>query len=229
MTALLAPFGLAGRGIKGASDRRRAETLASGEADAKQRLQAASQIQGEIAAVDKKAAVIFGLNVQDAISKGQPINIGDHLFSDPAAPSGPSGNQSAITRQDILNQEEAGQGPAPVAPANITQAYRANPKATPEQELAAAQALASEQADNEIAQGSALATRHTTRSEAAGLVPTVEHSLTNAAITAMDTGMLPAQAAADPYNAPLSALVLFSSMPSACAKRPILSDSIPRA
>ncbi len=97
MTALLAPFGLAGFAAGAHNRGKRTELLAEGSSDPIERIKVAAGIQKELAAVDPTAAQNFGAHASDAIANAQPLTIGPNLFqpfTPQAAPAGtvPPGN-----------------------------------------------------------------------------------------------------------------------------------------
>ncbi len=83
MTALLAPFGLAGHAVQAKARAKRADTFSSGKADPADRMQAAADIQSEIAAVDPVAAANFREHANAAVATNANLPLGEHLFTPP--------------------------------------------------------------------------------------------------------------------------------------------------
>lgn len=88
MTALLAPFGLAGHTLRARAITRRADTLASGQADQQARAEAADQVAAMIGEADPQAAQSFKQHAAAAILDGQDLQLGAELlqpYQEPAA------------------------------------------------------------------------------------------------------------------------------------------------
>ncbi len=83
MTALLAPFGLAGFGIRAKQNARRAEALTSAETAPGERLKAAFEIKTQLDEINPEAGKNFGEHVLQAIEDQTPLEIGEHLFAPP--------------------------------------------------------------------------------------------------------------------------------------------------
>lgn len=83
MTALLAPFGLAGHGLKARAVARRGEALASGATAPEDRAKAAQAIHDEIAQADPAAARNFAMNANNAISRGVDLPIDENILKAP--------------------------------------------------------------------------------------------------------------------------------------------------
>jgi len=109
MTALLAPFGLAGHGLKSLRIQRNTATLVNPDAHPMQRLVAGGNIARAIHEVDPEAAQNFVDNISSSISSGEPIQIGPHLLK-------PQGALSKA-REALTYQPQPIPQPAPPAAA----------------------------------------------------------------------------------------------------------------
>ena len=85
MTALLAPFGLAGFAHAGKQRGERTNALASAETTPEERQKIAGAFADEIGKVDEQAAANFMANAQAAIDTKQSLTIGESMFSPPVA------------------------------------------------------------------------------------------------------------------------------------------------
>jgi hypothetical protein len=90
MTALMAPFGLVGHGIKAKRNSERAATLSGADAKPEDRLKAAADIFGEIHEADPVAAANFADHANGAIKNGQPLTLDESLFQPYQEPVQPS-------------------------------------------------------------------------------------------------------------------------------------------
>jgi hypothetical protein len=115
MTALLAPFGLAGMGVNAHRQQQRNDVLTSPDADQNSRTRIAAEIAPEIEKVDRQAAANFRVNAARAISSNQPLTLDSSLFADPAAaPPAPS----APAAQPAINPADAPDAGTDVVPQN---------------------------------------------------------------------------------------------------------------
>ena len=85
MTALLAPFGLAGFAHAAKQRGERTNALASAETTPEDRQKIAGEFAAEIGKVDKNAAANFMANAQYAIDGKQALSIGESMFLPPVA------------------------------------------------------------------------------------------------------------------------------------------------
>ncbi len=124
MTALLAPFGLVGHGINARVRAKRADTLASAEADPQQRIAIAAGIEKQLAAVDPQAAQNFAQHAARAVTNRQALAIDENLFAPPqqqgepdlttsagAAPDAPAAPESVGPAAPDLSTSEGAGGP----------------------------------------------------------------------------------------------------------------------
>lgn len=85
MTALLAPFGLAGFAHAGKKRGERTDALSSADTSPEDRQKIAGEFAAEIGKVDEQAAANFMANAQYAIDGKQALSIGESMFLPPVA------------------------------------------------------------------------------------------------------------------------------------------------
>src|SRR3546814_17828980 len=101
MTALLAPFGLAGHGANAKGKANRASLLSSAEAPEQRRAAAARAIADELSESDPAAAANFATHAEAAIRDKAPLNIGEDLLQPYQAPT-PAAQPEALTQAPLV-------------------------------------------------------------------------------------------------------------------------------
>lgn len=116
MTALMAPFGLAGHAMNAQRQQQRNAILTAPDADQQQRTDIVNQIAPEIDAVDPTAGQNFRANAARAIASKQALNLDGSLFADPAQPSVNPATQSTAQTSPTIDPDDLPDAGAPMGP-----------------------------------------------------------------------------------------------------------------